>query len=91
MTSFNHLKLEKIIKGFANRRRLQILELLEKESGLSVENVSMTLKMGYENTSEHLRKLHDAGLVTKHALGNNVVHRITSRAKDILAFCKKLK
>jgi len=46
--------------------------------------------MGYENTSDHIRKLAISGLVMKRASGNNVLHKITSRAESILVFCKKL-
>ena len=86
----DYLKLERITKGFANRRRLQILDLLKKEPGLSVDDVANRLKIGYENTSDHIRKLFIAGLVNKHSRGTSVVHRLTPRAQSILVFCKKL-
>ena len=89
--STNYLKLETIVKGFANRRRLEMLEFLKKEPGLSVENISHRLNIGYENTSDHIRKLSIAGLVTKHTQGTSVIHRLTPRATSILVFCKKLK
>lgn len=87
----NTKKLEKIIKGFSNHRRLQILYLLEREPELSVEQISNKLRIGYMNASDHIRKLAIAGLVSKRNRGVNVLHTITSRAKIILAFCKKLK
>lgn len=86
----NYLKLERIAKGFANHRRLQILELLKKEPGLSVDDISTRLHIGYQNASDHIRKLAIAGLVTKHSRGTSVVHKLTSRAESILVFCKKL-
>ena len=89
--AFSYLKLERIVKGFANHRRLQILELLKHEPGLSVENISQRLNIGYENTSDHIRKLLIAGLVAKKSLGTSVSHRLTPRANSILVFCKKLK
>ena len=86
----NYLKLERIVKGFASHRRLQILDLLKKEPELSVNDISERLNIGYENTSDHIRKLAIAGLVMKRASGNNVLHKITPRAESILVFCKKL-
>lgn len=86
----NYLKLERIVKGFASHRRLQILDLLKKETELSVNDISERLNIGYENTSDHIRKLAIAGLVMKRASGNNVLHKITPRAESILVFCKKL-
>src|SRR3989344_6080143 len=86
----NYLKLERIVKGFANHRRLQILELLKKEPELSVDKIAERLNMGYENTSDHIRKLAIAGLVMKRHSGTNVCHKLTPRAESILVFCKKL-
>ena len=83
-------RLERIIKGFANHRRLQILNLLKREPELSVDDISERLHIGYMNTSDHLRKMAIAGLLLKRADGPNVRHKLTSRAESILAFCKKL-
>ncbi|MEK7140672.1 MAG: winged helix-turn-helix domain-containing protein [Patescibacteria group bacterium] len=91
LNNTQYRNLELIIKGFANHRRLQILNLLEKSPGLSVDGITENLSIGYENASDHIRKMHLAGLVTKHSVGNNVIHRLTLRAKSILVFCKKLK
>lgn len=86
----NYLKLERIIKGFANHRRLEIMALLKKEPELTVENISERLNIGYENTSDHIRKLAIAGLVMKRSKGTSVCHKLTARAEAILVFCKKL-
>ena len=86
----NYLKLERIIKGFANHRRLQILDLLKREPELSVEDIAKKLNIGYENTSDHIRKLAIAGLVMKRNSGTSVCHKLTTRAESILVFCKKL-
>ncbi len=88
--SMEYRKLERIIKGFANHRRLEILELLHAEPELSVLEISEKLKIGYENASDHIRKLAVAGLVMKRSEGLNVRHKLTPRADFILAFCKKL-
>ena len=82
--------LERIIKGFANHRRLEILELLEKSPELSVEDIAERLHLGYENASDHIRKLAIAGLVMKRYEGTTVRHKITDRASDVLVFCKKM-
>ncbi len=84
-------KLERIIKGFANHRRIQILELLRRDPELSVEEVSERLNIGYQNASDHMRKLAVAGLVLKRNVGSAVRHKLTSRAESILVFCKRLK
>ena len=83
-------KLERIIKGFANHRRLQIMELLKREPELSVDEISERLHIGYENASDHIRKLAIAELVLKRNEGTIVRHKLTPRAEAILVFCKKL-
>lgn len=82
--------LERIIKGFANHRRIQILELIKKKPELSVEEVSTALDLNYENTSDHLRKLAIAGLVLKRYQGTEVRHRLTERGAFVLSFCRSL-
>lgn len=84
-------RLERIVKGFANHRRLAILVLLDAEPELSVDEIAGRLKMGYLNASDHIRKMAAAGLLLKRSDGRSVRHRLTPRALDILSFCKKLK
>ncbi|KKW17464.1 MAG: Transcriptional regulator, ArsR family [Candidatus Magasanikbacteria bacterium GW2011_GWA2_50_22] len=86
----NFRRLERVVKGFANHRRLEILHLLHKEPELSVEDISERLNIGYENASDHLRKMAIAGLILKRNEGNNVRHKLTPRAESILVFCKIL-
>ncbi len=83
-------QLESVFKGLANYHRMEILLLLEKEEGLSVEQISQKLSYGYMNTSDHIRKLSLGGLVSKHKEALIVRHLLTARAKSILEFCKIL-
>ena len=83
-------KLERIIKGFANHRRLQVIVLLKESPELSVEEITERLHMRYENTSDHIRKLAIAGLVLKRYEGTTVRHKLTERAHTVLSLCKKL-
>ena len=81
---------ERIIKGFANHRRLEILELLNKEPELSVAEISEKLDINLKTASEHIRRLAIAGLVLKRSDSLNVRHRLTDRAKTILKFLRIL-
>ncbi len=83
--------IERIIKGAANHNRLKILELIAKEPELTILDISNKLNIGYENTSDHVRKLAMAGLVMKRYSGSSVQHRLTPRGEVILVFCKTLK
>jgi len=88
--SIEYRKIERIVKGFANHNRIKILELLDNKPELSVVEISEILKMGYENTSDHIRKMAIAGLLMKKNSGPSVLHKLTPRAKSILVFCKRL-
>ncbi len=88
--TINYRRIERVVKGFANHRRLQILTLLKREPELSVDEIATALRMGYMNASDHIRKLAIAGLVLKRSDGNSVRHKVTERASSILEFCKKL-
>lgn len=87
----NYRQIEKVVKGFANHRRLQILELLKEEPELSVDDIAEKLRIGYENASDHIRKMAIAGLVLKRNDGPYVRHALSPRGENVLAFCKKLK
>lgn len=84
----NEIPIEKIVKGFANKHRLEIIFLLEKRPGLSVENISEYLKMEYKNTSAHLSKLSIGGIIYKTNRGSKVFHHLTNRGKSILQFVR---
>ncbi|OHA32143.1 MAG: hypothetical protein A2928_00405 [Candidatus Taylorbacteria bacterium RIFCSPLOWO2_01_FULL_45_15b] len=86
----NYRKLERVIKGFANHRRIEIMNLLFLESELSVDEIAEKTTIGYMNASDHVRKMAIAGLVLKRSDGNSVRHALTPLAKSILVFCKKL-
>ncbi len=83
--------LERVVKGFANHRRLRILEILKDTPELSIEEIAEKLDMGYMNTSDHLRKMALAGLVLKRSANNSVRHRLTPRADLVLGFLQKAK
>jgi len=86
----NCRRIERVVKGFANHRRIQILDLLREEPELSVDDIAKKLHIGYENASDHIRKLAITGLVMKRYQGTSVRHKLTSRAESVLIFCKKL-
>lgn len=86
----NYRRLERLVKGFANHRRLEILNLLHRDPELSVEDISERLNIGYENASDHVRKLAIAGLVLKRNDARSVRHKLTARAEHVLTFCKTL-
>ena len=89
--NIKYKRVEKIVKGFANHRRIQILELLGRISNLSVDAISQNLNVGFFTISDHVRKLADAGLVEKKYKGRFVIHSLTKLGRSILSFCKMFK
>lgn len=88
--STDYRYIERIVKGFASHRRIEILFLIEKQPELSVEEIAERLRIGYQNASDHIRKMAIAGLLAKRYDGPHVRHKLTPRAESILAFCKTL-
>jgi len=82
--------IERIVKGFANHRRIQILELLKKEPEFSVLDISNTLNINFKTASEHIRRLAISGLVMKRSDGVNIRHKLTARGEYILKFLRML-
>ena len=83
-------ELERIIKGFANHRRLQILDLLRKEPELSVQEIAEKLKSEFKNISAHTNKMAIAGLLMKRSDSKSVRHKLTKRGIIILKFVRML-
>ena len=83
-------QLERIIKGFANHRRIEILLLLEKTPELSVMEISDELRINFKTGSEHIRRLAIADLLMKRNAGSSVRHALTEQGKLILKFLRTL-
>ena len=86
----SYRELEQIVKGAANHRRIQILNLLAVEPELSVADISERLNINYKTSSEHIRRLAIAGFVLKRSAGLTVQHKLTPQAQTILKFLKTL-
>ena len=90
MDKKRYRELETILKGVASHRRIQIVDLLDKQTELSVFNIAENISIDFRTASEHLRKLAMAGIVMKRHEGASVRHALTRRGKDILKFCRTL-
>ncbi|OGY38639.1 MAG: hypothetical protein A2418_00030 [Candidatus Brennerbacteria bacterium RIFOXYC1_FULL_41_11] len=81
---------ERVVKGFANHRRIEIMFLLEKQPELSLVEISESLRINFKTASEHVRRLAIAGLVLKRNDANSVRHKLSDRGKSILKFLRTL-
>lgn len=87
---YNQRQLERIVKGFSNHRRIQILTLLSGTPELSLSEISQKLKINIKTASEHVRRLTISGLVLKRNQERNVCHKLSERGVVILKFLRKL-
>ena len=83
-------QLERVVKGFANHRRIQVLEVLEARPDLDLTTITRVCGINFKTASEHVRRLSIAGLVWKKARGRNVLHAISPRGKSVLRFLSTL-
>ncbi len=68
-------QIERIVKGFSNHRRVEILDLLKTTPELSVIEIADKLKINFKTASEHIRRLAVSGLIMKRSAGNSVRHK----------------
>ena len=83
-------RLQRITRSFANHRRIEILNLLSEQNGISLGEISESLKINLKTASEHTRKLTSGGLISKKYKGAAVHHNLTTRGKRVLRFLEKL-
>lgn len=83
-------ELERMVRGFANHRRIQIMEILKKKPEMSVDEIATFLDISYKTVADHVRRLAIAGLVLKRNQDVSVRHRLTDRAEFILKFLRTL-
>jgi predicted transcriptional regulator len=86
----SHRHLERIVKGFSNHRRIQVLELLESKPELDLLGIARACNFNYKTAAEHVRRLALAGRVLKKAKGVHVQHALSPRGKAILKFLRTL-
>ena len=82
--------LERIIRSFANHRRIEILDLLDSTPELSVGEIAKKLKISLKLASIHTRQLTISGLIMKKSQGKNIRHRVSNRGSFILTFIRTL-
>lgn len=83
-------RLERIVKGFANHRRIEILQLLRDQPDLCIGEISEKLQIEIKTASEHVRRLALSGLVTKRHKAREVRLRLADGTRNILAFLDRL-
>ena len=81
-------QLERYFKGAANHWRLEILTLLEKNDGLTLDQIARELGGDFRNISQHTYRLVRAGLLNKHYRGRQVAHSLSPYGRRFVSFSK---
>lgn len=81
-------QLERMMKGAANRRRIQILHLLEATPGLDLSSIARACGMHAQTATEHTTKMLNAGLIQKERRAKYVLHELSPLGDGVLAFLK---
>ncbi|MDP1689569.1 MAG: winged helix-turn-helix domain-containing protein [bacterium] len=82
--------LERVVRGFSNHRRIEIMELLLVHPELSVIEIAKKLSINFKTASEHIRRLAITGLVLKRDDFHSVRHKLTDRGLLVLKFLRTL-
>ena len=75
--------LEKILKAFANRRRIAIVHYLKKHREASVGEIAAAIRLSLKATSKHLAILFAADIIEKDQRILQMFYRITGDTKPL--------
>lgn len=81
-------QLARVGKGLGHGNRLELLELLAQRE-CNVDDLAVVAGLSVANTSQHLKQLRQAGLVTSRKEGQRVFYRINS--EDVLKLLAALR
>lgn len=70
--------------ALGNHRRIEIVRLLRKQPLQCVEEIAGACRIDDSTACEHLRRLHEAGMITKKYKGRRVLLAPTKRAITLL-------
>ena len=90
MDPLTYRQLERLFKGVANHRRIQILQLLQNEPRLSLWRIRERVPMGRQTVCEHVRRLASAKLVHKKYKGREVEHTLAPLGQRVLSLLPTL-
>lgn len=80
--------MERHLKGMANHYRIEILLLVAKNSGITLDGIIDIIKANPKTIGEHARKLYQTGLLNKKYNGKFVEHTLSSYGKIFVNFLK---
>ena len=80
--------MERHLKGVANHRRIEILLIISKNNGITLEDITEILNANEKTIGEHTRRLYQAGLINKKYKARYVEHSLSPYGKEFVKFLK---
>lgn len=77
-------ELERHFRAVANRRRLEILQILQRQAPLPLYQIAAKIGLSVKTTNKHLNQLLHTGFVTKSRQGLFVIYRLEDEAKPLV-------
>ncbi|MFQ3675164.1 MAG: metalloregulator ArsR/SmtB family transcription factor [Endomicrobiia bacterium] len=71
----------RIFKSVADKRRLEILELLSRQEKVTIYEIKENLKISSSTVCFHLKKLESVGIIDSKKVGKKVFYMINKKAK----------
>lgn len=87
----NSKQIERHVKGIANHRRIDILLLISKNRGITLDDIAEELSCNFKTISGHTAKLVNAGLVDKNYQGRFITHSVSPYGKIFMKFISDFK
>ena len=81
-------QMERHLKGMANHYRIEILLLIAKRDGITLQDIVETLGANEKTIGEHTLRLYQAGLLNKKYRGKFVEHTLSPYGKTFVRFLK---
>ncbi|MEK7496714.1 MAG: helix-turn-helix transcriptional regulator [Patescibacteria group bacterium] len=72
-----HYELERYYKALGNRRRLEIILLLNKHGATCVTDIALGIKLSIKSTHKHLTNLYNIGFLIKNRRANVVYYNLS--------------
>lgn len=80
--------MERHLKGVSNHYRIEILLLIARTNGITLEGIIEKVKANDRTIGEHARRLYQAGLIVKRYRGKYVEHSLSPYGRIFVRFLK---
>lgn len=82
--------LERIVRGFSNHRRIEMLDLIDRNPELTLTEITQELRINLKTASSHLTRLIVAGLIMKKSNKKTIRHKLSIRGELVIKFLRSL-